>query len=322
MSFFRFVAREEDEGERVDRFVAERLAPLGVSRERVRGLLKEGRVMLGGDVPKGSRRLAEGEIVSVELPPPPPVELVPEEMPLRVLHEDEHLLVVDKEAGIVVHPTRGHATGTLVHGLLRHAGRLSSIGAPRRPGIVHRLDKGTSGVMVVAKDDPTHLALKSQFQARKVEKEYLTLCYGQMPRREGSLELPVGRSAKDRTRMSVRSSSGKAAHTDYRVLEELARSFSYLSVRPHTGRTHQIRVHLAAMGHPIVGDDTYAGARWKEVGDSVLRKAVRELGRPFLHAHELAFTHPATGERVSFRAELPTELEALLSNLRGAARKK
>jgi len=312
---FRFVVEEDDAGARLDRYLARRFASLGISRTRVRRLIDEGRVGLEGEAPKASRPVAAGDAIEVRLPPPPPPELEPEDIPLVIVHEDDHLIVVDKPAGMVVHPTRGHGSGTLVHALL-HRTHLSSVGAPLRPGIVHRLDKGTTGLLVAAKDDPTHLALGELFKARQIDKEYLALAYGKVRPPQGLFQLPIGRSPRDRTKMSVLGERMKEASTAYRVLEEPLDQFSYLSLKLLTGRTHQIRVHAASAGHPLVGDTKYAGQRWKGLPERRLRDLVKGLDRPFLHAHRLAFRHPATGLPVEFTSALPPDLAALLAALR------
>jgi 23S rRNA pseudouridine1911/1915/1917 synthase len=256
------------------------------------------------------------------VPPPVPLVLTPEAMPLDLAYEDAALLVVNKPAGLVVHPGAGHATGTLVHALLAHCGpALSGIGGVRRPGIVHRLDRGTSGLLVVAKSDAAHRALARQLKARTVERQYLALVHGAVPRLEGVVETAIGRDPHDRLRMAVRpAGQGRPALTRYRVLERFTRPgpLSYLRVQLGTGRTHQIRVHLAHLGVPVVGDRTYR-RRGTRPADPELAGRVQALGGLALHAAVLGFAHPETGERLRFEAPLPPAFAALLGWLRGQA---
>lgn len=310
-----FRVEQEDAGLRIDRYLADRLAARGVSRSRIRDLFDQSAIRIDGSPPKASARVQAGDLVEVDLPPPPPAAAEPEDIPLRILYEDAHLIVVDKDAGMVVHPTHGHETGTLVNALLHHCG-LSSIGAPLRPGVVHRIDKGTSGLVMAAKDDPTHLALKVLFQGRRVFKEYVGVAYGKLNPPDGRFEEPIARSRRDRTKMAISGSNPRAAATGYRTLEQIGGQFSYLSLNLQTGRTHQIRVHLSAAGHPLVGDDKYGGDRWKGLPSGRLRSHVRKLQRPFLHAHRLAFDHPATGERLELVSQLPDDLAGWLAELR------
>lgn len=234
-----------------------------------------------------------------------------------MLHVDDALVVVDKAPGMAVHAGAGLREGTLVNALLGRGISLAATGAPDRPGIVHRLDRGTSGVMVVARTDAAHAALARQFAERRVDKRYLALVWGRPAEREGTIERAIGRSRSQPTRMAVRGVRGSArpARSLWRTVEEFP-GFALLEVRPETGRTHQIRVHLQSIGHPIVGDATYGGPAWKGLQDPAKRKAVRALERPALHAAELAFDHPDDGRRVAFRAPLPDDLAALLDALR------
>ena len=235
---------------------------------------------------------------------------VPEAIPLRVLYEDDDLVVVDKPAGMTVHPGAGARSGTLVNALLHRYGRLSSLGGPLRPGIVHRLDKPTSGVLLVAKNDEAHARLAEQFRRRQLEKRYLALVHGRLPRAHDTIRLPVARDLVRRTRMTTRRRQGRAALTEYRVLGS-AGGFTLAEALLHTGRTHQIRVHFAALGHPVVGDTLYGAPRELRWGN-VTRPT---LNRIFLHAARLRFQHPRTGKVVEVRAELPAELEELLRAL-------
>jgi 23S rRNA pseudouridine1911/1915/1917 synthase len=295
-------------GTRLDRFLAERLP--GLSRARLQALIEAGQVRVDGREAKAAARLRAGQAVSVTVPPPEPARPGPEPIPLAVVHQDQHLLVVDKPAGLVVHPGAGRASGTLVNALLHHVRDLSGVGGVLRPGIVHRLDRGTSGLMVVAKDDETHRALARQFADRRVEKEYLAVVLGVPARAEGVIEAPIGRDPVHRRRMSVRAPRGRSARSSYRVLEAFPGA-ALLRVRIQTGRTHQIRVHLAALGHPVAGDATYGGRRARAP------EAVAALDRPALHAARLAFDHPATGRRLAFDSPLPPDLQRLVEALRG-----
>ena len=304
---------EAGAGERLDRWLAARLPDL--SRARLQSVIAQGGVVVDGRPARPARRLKAGQTVSVRLPAPAPAVPLPEDIPLSVVHEDCHLLVVDKPAGLVVHPGAGRASGTLVNALLHRVRDLSGVGGVLRPGIVHRLDRGTSGLLVVAKDDATHIALSRQFAGRRVEKEYLAVVLGVPRRAEGTIDAPIGRDPANRKRMSVRAPRGRAARSAYRVVEAFDGA-ALVRVRIATGRTHQIRVHLAALGHPVAGDPTYGGRRARS-GRPEARAALEALDRPALHAARLAFTHPATGERLAFESGLPADLQGLLARLRG-----
>jgi len=305
---------EAGAGERLDRWLAAVMPDL--SRARLQAIITAGGVLVDGRVARPSVRLKTGQAISVRLPAPQPAVPLPEDIPLSVIYEDAHLLVVDKPAGLVVHPGAGRATGTLVNALLHRIRDLSGIGGVVRPGIVHRLDRGTSGLLVVAKDDASHLALSRQFAGRTVEKEYLAVVLGVPRAAAGTIDVPIGRDPVHRKRMSARAPRGRAARSTYLVVEALDGA-ALLRVRIATGRTHQIRVHLAAVGHPVAGDPTYGGQRRPASRRPEARAALEALSRPALHAAHLAFRHPASGERVSFSSPLPADLEALLAALRG-----
>ena len=304
---------EAGSGERLDRWLA-RAVP-AISRARVQSIIAGGGVLVDGRPARPSLRLKPGQSVSLRLPAPQAAVPLPEDIPIAVVHEDRHLLVVDKPAGLVVHPGAGRATGTLVNALLHRVRDLSGIGGVLRPGIVHRLDRGTSGLLVVAKDDAAHLALSRQFAGRTVEKDYLAIVLGVPRAAEGAIDVPIGRDPVHRRRMSVRAPRARAARSTYRVVEALDGA-ALVRVRIATGRTHQIRVHLAALGHPVAGDPTYGGRRRPASRRSEARAALETLARPALHAARLAFTHPATGERMSFESPLPADLQELLATLR------
>ncbi|HYY06707.1 MAG TPA: RluA family pseudouridine synthase [Candidatus Limnocylindria bacterium] len=293
-------------GTRLDRWLADRLPEL--SRVRLQALIEAGRVRVDGAVRKAAARLAGGERVEVEIPPPAAEELVPEPTALSVVFEDAHVLVVEKPAGIVVHPGAGHARGTLAAALLAHAPEVAGVGGPRRPGIVHRLDKDTSGLLVVAKSKAAYDALVAQLARRSVTRRYLAVVHGRVRADEGVIDRPIGRHPRDRVRMAVRpTGQGRRAVTRYRVLERL-RGFTLLEVSLETGRTHQIRVHLASLGHPVAGDDVYGGRRREPLPTPLEGLA--------LHAVRLAFVHPATGRPLEFASPVPARIERLLSQLR------
>ena len=289
---------EEAAGERIDRYIAS-LPEVG-SRAAAERLLAAGAVLVDGDVPPKSRRLSGGEELAVELPERPEPALAPEPMELRVAWEDEHLLVVDKPAGIVVHPAPGHAGRTLVHGLL---GRGAAGGDEDRPGIVHRLDRDTSGLLVVARSEEAHRRLQSLVRRRLLERHYLALVVGRPRSRRGRIEAPIGRDRRDPFRHSLDTDTPRDAITHFTLVELLPRH-ALLDVRLETGRTHQIRVHLAAIDLPVAGDPVYG--RPHELG----------LERQFLHAARLAFPHPFTGEAVATESPLPAELAAALGRAR------
>ena len=311
------VAGDEAVGLRLDVWLVQRMPSL--SRARLQALIDEGCVLLDGAPTRASARLRSGQSVRVTVPAPVPAEPQPEDIDVAVVHEDGHLIVVNKPAGLVVHPGAGTAGGTLVNALLRHVHDLSGVGGVLRPGIVHRLDKGTSGLLVVAKDDEAHRALVRQFAGRTVEKEYLALVLGLPDRAAGEIDAPIGRDPVHRQKMSVRAPRGREARSSWRV-EERFDGAALLRVRIHTGRTHQIRVHLASIGHPVAGDAVYGGTRTPSSRRAASREALLSLDRPALHAARLAFTHPASGERLSFEAPLPAELLAVLERLRVSAR--
>jgi 23S rRNA pseudouridine1911/1915/1917 synthase len=288
-------------GERLDSFVARRCPEL--SRTHAGRLIDEGLVTLDGRQAKRSERVEAGASVSVTIPPPEEIDLTAEEIPLTIIYQDGDIIVVDKPAGLTVHPAPGHPSGTLVNALLAACPDLRGISGTLRPGIVHRLDKDTSGLIVVAKSDRAMRSLQRQLKNREVQKTYLALVHGRLEPREGMIEAPIGRHPKNRKKMAV-VSGGREAITKYRMREEIAGGkHTLLEVEPVTGRTHQIRVHMAALGHPIVGDATY-GRRTKIVD------------RQFLHAHRLAFAMPLGGRTVEFESPLPADLRVALDALR------
>lgn len=298
-----FTIDDESVGVRVDVVLAE-LAK--VSRAQVKRWIQADRVLVAGETVRASRRLALGETIEASPLEPIEMDLSPEAIPLEVLFEDASLIVVDKPAGLVVHPAPGHPSGTLVNALLHHCGDLAGIGGVLRPGIVHRLDRGTSGVMVAAKEDVAHQELAAQFAEHSIDRVYRTLVRG-LPRADaGRIDRPIGRHPRDRKRMSVETRVGRPSATNWRVTRRFRTAMtSELEIRPETGRTHQIRVHLSSAGLPLVGDTIYGRARGSEAG----------LGRPALHAARLGFDHPRTGERLVFDAPLPDDLIAWMADL-------
>jgi 23S rRNA pseudouridine1911/1915/1917 synthase len=306
------VAGREHEGLRLDQFLTAVLPDL--SRSQIQRLIKDGRAVLAGRDARPSTSVRAGDHVRVDVPPPGPAKPAAESLPLTIVHDDPDLVVVDKPAGMVVHPAAGHSGGTLVNALLHHVRDLSGIGGEERPGIVHRLDRGTSGLMVVAKHDSAHQELSRQFRDREIDKEYLALVWGLVqPGRR--IDAPIGRDPGNRQKMSTRARRARAAVTRVTGAEHL-RGVSLLRVAIATGRTHQIRVHLNAIGHPIVGDAVYGGVHRRVPAHL---KAVTHLERPFLHAARLAFTHPRDGRRVQFTSPLPADLERILEQLREEA---
>jgi 23S rRNA pseudouridine1911/1915/1917 synthase len=281
------------------------------SRSQLQRLIKDGHVQVAGRGAKANQPVKGGEAISIDLPDPVEATPQPEALPLPILYQDADLIVVDKPAGMVVHPAAGHSSGTLVNALLHHVSDLSGIGGEKRPGIVHRLDRGTSGLMVVAKNDASHEELSRQFRDREVEKEYIALVWGlvQAGRR---IDAPIGRDPSNRKKMSARARRSREAVTRIVRAERLS-VLTLVHVAIYTGRTHQIRVHLNAIGHPVVGDALYGGVHRRVPGDL---RAVTHLERPFLHAARLAFKHPRDGRPMSFTSELPPDLQRVLDELR------
>lgn len=300
-----FVVGEAEAGERLDRALA---ALSGAPRAQVQRWIEADCVRRNGAPARGSAKVALGDRLDANPPEPVATEVRAEAIALNVLHEDAALIVIDKPAGLVVHPAPGHASGTLVNALLHHCRDLAGIGGVLRPGIVHRLDRGTSGVMVAAKTDAAHLSLASQFNDHSIEREYRAFIRVVPQADEGRIQRPVGRHPRDRKRMSVVTRHGREAITNWRVLTRWPKAgLALLEIKPETGRTHQIRVHLSAEGMPIVGDPVYGRNRRSRL----LLPLARSLERPALHAAVLGFVHPETGESLSFRAPFPPDLEAL-----------
>ncbi len=303
--------KESDAGTRLDAFLADQID--GWSRARLQRLIEDEEVLVNGKPAKPSYKLRAADEIEVELTPPPAASFTPEDIPLDIVFEDDSLIVVNKPAGLVVHPAAGIHSGTLANALAYHFQKLSTRAGDIRPGIVHRLDKDTSGLMVVAKQEATHESLADQFRAREVFKSYVALVHGIVKQESGRIEQPIARDPRTRIRMAV-VPAGRGALSLYRVRRRFG-SFTLLDVELKTGRTHQIRVHLSWLKHPVVGDEIYGGGRDKTVRDVRLRAAIRKLQRQFLHAERLGFRHPASGESMQFVAPLPAELNNLLAEL-------
>ena len=304
----RFTASAEDVGRRLDLYLASRLPEL--SRTRIQELIDQGRVRVSERLARRAHRVMAGDIIEIEVLPRPPLRAAPEEIPIDVLYEDEDVIAVNKPAGMVVHGGAGATRGTLVNALLHHFGTLSTVGGNLRPGIVHRLDRGTSGAMIVARNDVAHRVLGEQFRSRAVKKTYIALLHGRLARDAGTIERPITRDPQRRTRMTARLGNGRAAQTDWRVLLRLG-NFTLVEAQPRTGRTHQIRAHFVAAGHPLVGDTLYGAPRQVRAGGASLKP----LGRVFLHAARLSFAHPRTGASIEVRAPLDPGLRNYLNEL-------
>lgn len=302
-----YIVEAEGAGQRIDRFLSGE--DTGLSRSALQGLVAEGHVLCNGKAPAKSLKLKAGDIILLEIPDAKPIEAVPQDIPLDIVYEDEHLLVVNKPKGMVVHPAPGNPDGTMVNALLWHcAGRLSGIGGAIRPGIVHRIDKDTSGLLVVAKTDAAHQALTEQMSVHSIHRVYHAVVYGNLKEDTGFVEAPIGRDPKDRKKMAVTQQNSKYAYTGWQVLERFG-NFTYIACKLKTGRTHQIRVHMASIGHPLAGDAVYGP-----------KNCIRSLNGQCLHAKELGFVHPATGEWMQFDSSLPDWFQDYLSRLRKESR--
>lgn len=303
METLEFTAAPADAGQRLDRWLAGQAgAP---SRSALQGLMEAGYVRRNGAPANKKDKLAAGDRITLTLPDPQPIEAQPQDIPLDIVYEDDHLLVVNKPKGMVVHPAPGNPDGTLVNALLYHCrGQLSGVGGAIRPGIVHRIDKDTSGLLVVAKDDLTHQGLSEQMAVHAIHRVYHAVVYGNIRQDTGTIEAPIGRDPRDRKRMAVTPGQGKRACTHWQVLERFGR-FTLLACRLETGRTHQIRVHMAHIGHPLAGDPVYGP-----------RSVIRELQGQCLHAKELGFRHPVTGQELRFDSPLPAYFTTFLERLR------
>ena len=293
-------AGAEDAGARIDVCLA---AKLGVSRSNMQKLLEDGRVKRGDKVLKANYKVRAGEVYTVDIPEPEPIEAVPEDIPLDIIYEDDDVVVLNKARGMVVHPAPGNYTGTLVNALLYHCKNLSGINSAIRPGIVHRLDKDTSGIMIVAKNDAAHIALSQQIQSKTAVRTYLAVVRGNIKTDSGTIETQIARDKNDRKKMAVVKEGGREAITDYEVLEHFGK-YTLVRCKLRTGRTHQIRVHMEYLGYPLVGDPKY----------SPMKTPFAIKGQA-LHSHTLEFTHPRTGERMKFEAPLPEDMHKIITRL-------
>lgn len=293
-------AEAEDAGTRADVFLA---AKLGVSRSNMQKLLEDGRVKRGEKIIKANYKVRAGEMFVVDIPEPEPIEAVPENIPLDIIYEDDDVVVLNKARGMVVHPAPGNYTGTLVNALLYHCSNLSGINSAIRPGIVHRLDKDTSGIMIVAKNDAAHISLSQQIQSKTAARTYLAVVRGNIKTDSGTIETQIARDKTDRKKMAVVKEGGRDAITDYEVLERFGK-YTLVRCKLRTGRTHQIRVHMEYLGYPLVGDPKY----------SPMKTPFGIKGQA-LHSHTLEFTHPRTGERMKFEAPLPEDMHKIITRL-------
>jgi 23S rRNA pseudouridine1911/1915/1917 synthase len=305
---------EKYQGRRIDQFLSE--TDPNFSRSQAKKLIEAGNVLLNQNPTKPSAHLKAGDKVSGTFPQLEPLSLKPEPIPVTILYEDSSIMVINKSPGMVVHPAYGNPSGTLVNALLYHCKDLGGINGVLRPGIVHRLDKDTSGVIVVAKDDEAYRQLTKQFKNRTVEKVYWAIVYGKFHQEQGVIDSPIGRHPTERKRMSTRTKRGRTAITRWKVMDRLD-GFTLLEIFPQTGRTHQIRVHLSSAGHPLLGDPLYGRkGRPGTIRDPLLKECVRKMNRQALHAYRLGFNHPRTGERVGFVAPIPEDMSNVLSFLR------
>ncbi len=306
---FTILVNEHESGGRLDVIVASHIS--NCSRSFSSGLIQKGEILVQGKVRKPGYRVKTGDNISVNIPPPEPVLTEPEPHNIDILYEDRHIIVINKEPGLVVHPAPGHNKGTLVNRLLYHCPGLEGIGGKLRPGIVHRLDKDTSGTMVAAKNDAAHINLAAQFKSRKIKKLYLALVHGVVKSESGSISLPIGRHPSDRKKMATVSRKSRSAKTFWKVIERF-NGATFLELDLKTGRTHQIRVHCAAINHPIVGDPIYGGKK-------AAKKLSTSVPRQMLHAWRLEFTHPVTGEAMSFESPIPPDMEKVIEMLRNTS---
>ncbi|UCC45595.1 MAG: RluA family pseudouridine synthase [Candidatus Zixiibacteriota bacterium] len=309
--------------ERIDRYLSKR-PDLILSRTSLQKLIEEGLVTVNGSTVSKKHLLEGGEKVEISIPPPTPTDLVPEDIPLNIVFEDEHLVVVDKPAGMVTHPAAGNRTGTLANAMAFRFGKLAAGSAPDRPGIVHRLDRDTSGLLVVARTDRAYAALQQAIQTRTMKRTYLGIVCGHMPDESGKIDLSIGRSLRDRRKMSVTGTEARDAVTLYQ-LQERYRSYDLLRIILETGRTHQIRVHCSHLNHPILGDPDYGGRESWHNGlhapeRPLAKRLLKLINRQALHAHSLEFSHPITEKELSFKSELPDDFQAVVDLLNAEGR--
>ena len=313
--FFSFNAKDINTRQRLDQVIASRLP--GCSRSYASLLIQNKKILVKGKVKKPGYRVKPGDEISGIIPEPETIKAEPEPLHLQILYEDKHLIVIDKKAGVVVHPAPGHPSGTIVNGILYHCPDIAAIGGKLRPGIVHRLDKDTSGTMVIAKNSESHNNLVEQFKSRNIKKEYLALVYGSMDSDSGFIKLPIGRHPVDRKKMSTFSKRGRYAETCWSTKEDF-KGASFLKVKIKTGRTHQIRVHLSAINHPLVGDSVYCSGKKFKKASGPAAEVLKNVKRQMLHSHRLVFIHPATGNEMAFVSKLPDDMAKTIDQLRNA----
>ncbi|GAB4423297.1 MAG: RluA family pseudouridine synthase [Thermodesulfovibrionales bacterium] len=307
MGIEKIVVQISEEGQRLDTFLAKKT---GITRSQIQRLIDKGYVLVNSTPVSQSYRIKAKDVITLRMPEKEAEGLVPEPIPIEILYRDKYLVVVNKPAGMVVYPAAGHARGTLMNAIAYHIGKLASVGGPLRPGVVHRLDKDTSGVMVIALDDDAYYALVEQFRQRTISKRYIALIYGDLKEDKGEIRRPIGRSESDRKRMSTRVRRGKEAITTWRVIKRFGTA-TLIEVRLATGRTHQIRVHFASIGHPVMGDRTYG----KKTEIKIKAKEKISFPRQMLHAETLGFIHPITKEYIEFSSPMPKDMEGCIKNL-------
>ncbi|WP_419872896.1 RluA family pseudouridine synthase [Candidatus Pristimantibacillus sp. PTI5] len=298
-----WTAEAEQAGERVDKFITDMIDEQSVSRTQVQEWIKDGAVLVDGKVAKANLKIVEGNHVVLQIPEPEEAAIVPENIPLEVIYEDSDLIVINKKRGMVVHPAPGHSSGTLVNALMHHCKDLSGINGMIRPGIVHRIDKDTTGLLMAAKNDLAHISLAEQLKEHSVTRKYIALVHGNLPHDQGTIDAPIGRDLNDRKLFTVTERNSRHAVTHFHVLERLG-DYTLVELQLETGRTHQIRVHMKYIGHPLAGDPVYG------------RNKTVALKGQALHAARLGFTHPRSGERLEFELPLPADFEYVLTNLR------
>ena len=314
MPVLSFTTTESEAGHRLDTVIVARLPT--ISRSRASRLIRTGHITVNGLIKKPGYLTRPGDIVRSEIPSPEPITCRPEAISLSILHEDQDVIVLNKPPGFVVHPGAGHNSRTLVNALLSHCPDLEGVGGRIRPGIVHRLDKDTSGALVVAKNYMAHESLSAQFKMRQVRKVYLALVYGEVKLPVGVIDFPIGRHPTDRKKMSTQSGRGRPTETRWKVREAFS-GVTLLEIDLRTGRTHQVRVHCAAIGHPVVGDATYGGKRrWKDLAPGPMQDILGTIRRQMLHAWQLSFVHPRTGQWMNFESPLPKDIASVLESLR------
>ena len=315
MKHIEITVDEDKCGKRLDQFLADELSELTSSQ--IKKLISSSCILLNGESVKSSHHVHAGEHIEVNIPDVKSCEITPENIPLNIVYEDEDIVVINKAANMVVHPAQGNYTGTLVNALMHHCKDLSGVGGEHKPGIVHRLDKGTSGLMIAAKNDVAHLGLSKQFEKRTIKKYYYALIYGTLQNKQGEYNTSLGRSKNERKRMSSYTNQPREALTKWRIIERFGPYLTLVEIRLLTGRTHQIRVHFSEDNHALVGDDTYGSSKQpRRVPEGKVRKAVSSFTRVALHSHRLIFEHPRSGELLEFTADLPEDIETLLTTCR------